>query len=319
MAKKKEEHKESAERWLISYADFITLLMVFFVVMYSMSKVDQVKFYQLAQSLNSALIGGTGTLDTGSAETGVIFPIDLSVLDQIDPEELVAMVIEQEAAAQAEEEEISQLLEIEHRLAAYFVRENLNSYIYMTIDSRGLVVSLNATVLFDPGSAVIKPEMADILVDVGGIIDTLDNFIRVEGHTDNVPIGNSQYKSNWDLSTARATNVLELFIDRVGIKPEKLVAAGYSEYRPIASNDTPEDRSKNRRVDMIILSSKYNEFENPLSAISPTKTPAEILEEAMLDVADVLIDGKTTVDSVSENEEANEDSANVENNESENE
>ncbi|MCL2773425.1 MAG: OmpA family protein [Oscillospiraceae bacterium] len=302
--KKKKNHEgshDNTERWLLSYADFITLLMVFFVVMYSMSRVDQIKFYQLAQSLSSAFVGGTGNLQEGTANSNMQIPIDLptwpatsedntsdttSAAESTDSTEPTAPTEPTSMDANAIEQaaqnlEMNNLKKIEEQLADYFIKENLNDAIMLHIDSRGLVISLNAAVLFDSGSAVVKPEMADTLIGVGSIIDKLDNYIRVEGHTDNVPVGVSQYKTNWELSTARATNVVELFINQVGINPLKLVAAGYSEYRPIASNDTSEGRSQNRRVDIIILNSKYNDLENQLTDVaSLDKTPEQILQEA---------------------------------------
>lgn len=282
--KTEEESHESSERWLVSYADFITLLMIFFVIMYAMSKVDSEKFYQLAQSLNSAFVGGTGTLETGDANTGTvnIDNIDLSNLQIPTSAQDEGLTDAEKAAADAQafqEQETERLQEIEEQLAKYFIEAGLNDSILLNTDSRGLVISVNAAFLFDSGSAEIKPEMATILINVGEIINKIENYIRVEGHTDNVPIGNSPYKSNWELSAARATNVIEFFIENAAIPPQKLVAAGYSEYKPIASNDTAEGRDKNRRVDIIILSSKYNDLEDQLTDANQSKTPAQVVTE----------------------------------------
>jgi len=298
MKKHEQEVPENHERWLISYADFITLLMVFFVIMYSISRVDSDKFAQIARSF-SAAFQGTAGINMIEESTDVRPTADWSELDEIlsklqettevprdiNDEEDDLTEEEKEAAHQAaiekayREQENAKLKIIQQHLASYFVAGNMDDAILMHIDSRGLVISLNAAALFDPGKAEIKSDMADILTDIGSIIDKLENYIRVEGHTDNVPIGSSPYKSNWELSTARATNVIQLLMDRAKIKAGKLVAAGYSEYKPIASNDTAEGRSKNRRVDIIILSSKFNELEDSLIGKAEGKSPSEIISE----------------------------------------
>lgn len=283
MRKHEEEEHDNSERWLLSYADFITLLMVFFIIMYSMSKVDQVKFYQLAQSLSSAFIGGTGTLEAGDKNTGVVDPnnLDLSEVEKL-AEQLAAEKLAEQAATEqaAQQQEMENMQQLSDTLAKYFVEKNINDEVTLNIDDRGLVISLTATALFDSGSADVKEEMAKILIDSGEIINSLENYIRVEGHTDNVPVGVSKYKTNWELSTARATNVVELFVEQVGIDPQKLVAAGYSEYKPITTNDTAEGRSKNRRVDIIILNSKYNALESERTDSSSVgQTPEEIVAE----------------------------------------
>ena len=130
------------------------------------------------------------------------------------------------------------------------------------IDERGLVVSLNDTLFFDSGRAEIKPESQKKIIEIGKILNQLGNYMRVEGHTDNVPISNGEFSSNWKLSCARAANVTEFFISNCGIQPQKLSAVGYGEYRPIADNSTEEGRAKNRRVDIIIVNSKFNKIEN---------------------------------------------------------
>jgi chemotaxis protein MotB len=245
------EPPENAERWLISYADFITLLMVFFVVLYSMSKVDAGKYEALSQSLNAALAGGTGVLD--DVNPGVISPDSGGAMS--NPK---STPDNDGGKAGGELENMEGL---EGRLKTYFTEHGLNKSVSMNIDGRGLVISLNDTILFDPGKAAIKNEALAELVAVGQALNTQDNYIRVEGHTDNVPINTAQFASNWELSAARATTVVRFLIDMAGIPPEKLSAVGYGEYKPVADNATFEGRGKNRRVDIILLSSAYNNLE----------------------------------------------------------
>ncbi|MDR1914924.1 MAG: OmpA family protein [Clostridiales bacterium] len=263
----KEEHEppENHERWLISYADFITLLMVFFVVLYSMSKVDVAKYEQLSQSLNSALSGGISVLDNPPA--GMISP-DTNGSGPIVTPGGGKEGTEGEESGREEDtgfstgiSELQDMQTVKKELQTYFAEHNLDASISLSIDERGLVVSLNDTILFDPGSSDLKSTAQNRLTEIGGVLNLLENYIRVEGHTDNVPISSSRYASNWELSALRATTVVRLLTSVAGIPAGKLSAVGYGEYKPIADNSTPEGRSMNRRVDIILLSSKYDKLE----------------------------------------------------------
>jgi chemotaxis protein MotB len=146
-----------------------------------------------------------------------------------------------------------------------------------SIDERGLVISMNDTLLFDTGKADIRPEFQQELTEMGKILNQLGNYIRIEGHTDNVPISNDEYSSNWKLSCDRASNVTEFLIMKSGIQPQKLSAIGYGEYRPIADNSSEAGKAKNRRVDIIILNSKFNAVEdNSSSSTKSSKTGEDI-------------------------------------------
>ena len=149
----------------------------------------------------------------------------------------------------------------EDRLRMYFADHGLENHVTTAIDERGLVVSLKDTILFDLGSAEIKIETRNALIIIGQALNDLENHIRVEGHTDNLPIRSARFASNWELSAVRATTVVRLMSDSAGVPPEKLSAVGYGEYKPLESNSTPEGRAANRRVDIILLSGKYNQFE----------------------------------------------------------
>jgi chemotaxis protein MotB len=260
------ESPENAERWLLSYADFITLLMVFFVVLYAMSQIDANKYETLSHSLNAALSGGTGILDSNS---GVISPdsggdsyhLSLSPPSSSTAEE-AANATEANQHTAADTSEVQSMEKLEGVLKTYFAEHLLENAASMNIDERGLVISLNDTILFDLGSAEIKSDSRRTVVQVGEALNTLDNYIRVEGHTDNLPIKTAQYASNWELSATRATHVVRLLIDQANVPPQKLSAVGYGEYKPVADNVTTEGRGRNRRVDIILLSGRYNELEN---------------------------------------------------------
>lgn len=233
-----EEEHQNHERWLLSYADFITLLMIFFIIMYAMSTLDQKKYEKLTTALNQAMGDGTAIADTGSnmgGETGNGLSED------------------------------AKLKKVKENLDKYLKENNLSASVSTTIEKRGLVLSFKDSLFFDSGKAEIRPEQIDKLITISKIINQSiisDSYIRIEGHTDSVPMHNEIFKSNWDLSVMRASNVAQILIDKAGINPERLSATGYGEYRPKVDNSTAEGKSTNRRVDIIIMNSQFNEIEN---------------------------------------------------------
>ncbi len=233
MAKKKQK-KENSERWLLTYSDLITLLMIFFVVMYSMSSVDSQKYEELAGSLSNSmgiLQGGTGiTNGTNGTNSSTSFEQILSVDG-----------------------------EIQQKLQQYLESHNLTQQVSIHVDPKGLTLSFDDNILFDSGKADIQATYKQHLLEICDILKAFTNDVVVEGHTDNVPISNSKFTSNWELAAIRAINVVHFFIDEGGLPASKLSAISYGEYRPIASNDTPEGRAKNRRIDIVLLSSTFYE------------------------------------------------------------
>lgn len=248
---KKQEEGPNSERWMLSYADFMTLLMIFFVVMYAMGQVDQSKYKELAMSLNIAMGGGKTII--GSDNTPSVKDTVKQVQDT-DPSQ------DDQSETQIKLEN-KKLEELKKEVDSYLAASGLSQSASTQIDERGLVVSLNNSLFFDTGKADIRPQFQQQLIDLGKILNQLGNYIRIEGHTDNVPISNSQYSSNWELSCDRASNVTEFFIKNSGVQPERLSAIGYGEYRPVGDNSVEEGRAKNRRVDIVILNSKFNAVE----------------------------------------------------------
>lgn len=246
--KKKEEGHNNNERWLLTYSDLITLLMIFFVIMYAMSNVDAVKYQQLSESLNSAFVsekmqaGGAGS-DVSSSDSGS------SVQNESFADGSTKLVDPQLKTA-AEK--------IEHLL----VEQGLEGKVSVSISERGVIIELMNTVLFESGSSDIRPEGRNTLIEIGNIAKTVDNFIRIEGNTDDVPINTERFPSNWELSVIRATEVLKLLISESGVSPEKISAVGYGEYRPTKPNTTPENRAQNRKVDIVILNESFNNSES---------------------------------------------------------
>ncbi|KGK90330.1 flagellar motor protein [Desulfosporosinus sp. HMP52] len=275
-----EAEKENSERWLLTYSDLITLLMIFFVVLYSMSKVDADRFQAIAESLNKALGGGIPAkmemadspagptiFTTGNPSSNSTVPGKDTDPDNTTNADADNTNGENINSGQGNSEAETMSIEgIKAKLDKFAADNGIQTKLVSSMEERGLVVSIQETLLFESGSADINAKARDILRNISTVLASAPNQIRVEGHTDNVPIHTPQFPSNWELSVIRATNVVQI-LQNEGIRPGRLSAAGYGEYRPIALNDNDEGHGKNRRIDLIILRSKYDITE-------PTKTAA---------------------------------------------
>lgn len=220
--KRMTEDHDSPDRWVISYADFITLLFAFFTAMYAISHVDAGKLEIFTGSMRSAF---------KSTDTDTQKPI----IDGIKPVSPDVIAIEREFRAVIETLKIDEGIDVRR-------------------DERGLVVSMGDAVLFYTGEAAIKDKAVDALTAIVSILQKIPNNIIIEGHTDNVQMNpGARYPSNWELSTARATSILNYIIKNHNISPHRLSASGYAEFKPVSPNSTPDGRAKNRRVDIIIM------------------------------------------------------------------
>jgi len=236
------------EKWVLPYADFVTVLLCFFIVMYSLSSVDAEKFAALARALQHSL-GGRGTV--------LIEAPDASIgPDSYNPIELDRGISQVHDTAF-----LAQIASVQQQVQELMDEAGLTAQIEMFTEERGLVISVQDTVLFSSGSAKLTPQAREVMDKLGLILLQTPNYIRIEGHTDNVPINTPRFSSNWELSVARATSVVQYLIARHNFPPERLSATGYGEYRPKATNATAEGRQKNRRVDFVILSSLYEKSE----------------------------------------------------------
>jgi chemotaxis protein MotB len=279
MAKKKghdEEERVNHERWLVSYADFITLLMVLFVVLYSMSRADDSKFAKLSASLKRAfnvevLRGDDPT--TVHGDYGADAPVGM-----------IREAIAQRDASSTDNLLVTTLDELRQAIAELPQTERSRQGVEVAPARDGIVISLSGNVLFDSGRADLRLEGLDLLDALAARLSDMPNEIRVEGHTDNVPIATPLYPSNWELSSARATTVAR-YLSEHGVAPVRLMAAGFGDNRPVAPNDTREGRARNRRVDIVIVAAPLSA--NPAGApraappsilstdlFSPTTTPA---------------------------------------------
>lgn len=271
MARKRfEEEPENHERWLVSYADFITLLFAFFVVMYAISSVNEGKYRVLSNSLGNAF----GTAPVGPPafkESGKPAFKDSGLPTLPAPPRVIgpSRLHRSDVALRREREQMTDLARDLLDALAPLVREGK---VRVTQSAHGVSVEISASVLFASGDAQLTPQSIDALQAVARVLRKDRHAIQVEGHTDNVPIRNAAYPSNWELSAVRASAVARLFIED-GVAESRLTAIGHAANEPIASNDTPEGRARNRRVNLMILSALPESLtEVPVAASSPTAT-----------------------------------------------
>ncbi|WP_061212727.1 OmpA/MotB family protein [Syntrophomonas wolfei] len=263
--KVQDEGHGGMERWLITYSDLITLLMVFFVMMYSMSQINAQKFAAVANSLSLVLTGqAMSTLSTQGPsmveglsgqmlpEGPGTIPDNQGQLDEV--KRMIAEFIKAEDLANGEAQK-----------GGNTSTTRLSDSLIVYEQERGLVISFKDTMLFASGSDELTPRAREIIQQIGGALLKLPNYIRVEGHTDNRPINTRKFPSNWELSVLRASNVVHVLNENARIPAERLSIIGYGEHRPLVANDSDEGRAMNRRVDIVILKKKYDYFEPPQS------------------------------------------------------
>lgn len=255
----REPEHDNNERWMVSYADFITLLFAFFVVMYAISTLNEGKY----RVLSDALVAAFRHDAVVSAQVAGLAPINRT--NPSTPQ--VRPVIR--AADPLRREQAKKLLQLGEEIGEALKPLVRSGQVRLTQLPRGLAVEINASVLFAPGQAALQPTSVPALQAVARVIAPTDNPVQVEGHTDNLPIASTLYPSNWELSAARASSVVRLFVAE-GLIASRLSAIGYADNRPIESNDTPEQRARNRRVTLLILANEHGD----------TAAAADLLETA---------------------------------------
>jgi chemotaxis protein MotB len=260
------------DRWLVSYADFITLLFAFFVVLYASAQVDQRKVGRLALAIQVAFQElGVFPASTTKIPLDSNEPMPFSTVQTIQNVKhntemgRISSSPEGELAGTSEEGDISTL---QSELQQALSREIALHTVAVHREAEGLVISLREFGFFNSGAATLKVSALPALDRIASILSVRICRLRIEGHTDNIPIHTPQMASNWELSTARATELVRLLIQRYRFAPERLAAAGYAEYHPIASNATPEGRAQNRRVDVVILSGQITRLAAPTESAS---------------------------------------------------
>jgi chemotaxis protein MotB len=256
--KKKEHHEEHPdERWLITYADVLTLMFVLFMVLFSISVVNTGKFEQLKESLSQAFSpglfqGGESALEQGPAQAAA--PVIQNPASSISPQIATPMGITMaNGASSAASLETAQMEEAKRAIDAEARRAGFGRQIRTEIDQRGLVIRLRTDpFLFDSGSADLRPEARDLLRPVSRAVGGLANPVWVEGHTDSNPIRTARFPSNWWLGGGRACAVLEAMRGQ-GVPAGRMTCASRGDTRPVADNDTPAHRAQNRRVEILVL------------------------------------------------------------------
>ncbi len=229
-------------RWVISYADFVTMLLALFMVMFATSSMGDTKVKDVNKSIQKVF--ASQTIQNTQTEQNV---------KNIETEQDTQSKLENSGKTLIEGGD--GILDSGQLIEEFKKDIELNSSIKVLKEPRGVVIRLNDTMLFDPGSAIIKPQAMITLDRIAASLDKFKNPIVIEGHTDSMPIRNEKYPSNWELSTSRATNIIKYLTEKYKFPPSRLSAVGYGEFMPIEKNDTPQGRAKNRRVDIIILSS----------------------------------------------------------------
>lgn len=249
MARKgKAQVHENHERWLVSYADFITLLFAFFVVMFASAQADKSRAKQVADSVKKAFEQSTVAAVLGGAidERGQgNAQMKGAGGGRKETERAIA-----EAKVSGTPNELVNALETLSKALAVEIDRN---EVHLRMDKRGLIISFAQTLLFDSGGADVFESSYPAIDKVSRAIRNLPNPIRLEGHTDSLPINNIRFRSNWELSAARSIAILELLSARGGVERSRMSIGGYADVAPVESNDTPEGRARNRRVDIVIL------------------------------------------------------------------
>ncbi len=242
------EEPASRDRWMVSYADFITALFAFFVVLFASLNQDSHSIKKLSQAIHSGFIhlepfsGVAGSPDT--------------VHPPLLPHRSIATHSMEDTAARKSDETAASGIDIEElrrQLEAAIGKELRDREVTMRVTPEGFVISLKELGFFNSGQAVLRPDAAGKIEQIAKVLSQHGFYLRVEGHSDNQPIHTAQFKSNWQLSTARAMAVLMLLINDSGLDPGKISLAGYGQYRPIADNATAEGRRVNRRVDLVVV------------------------------------------------------------------
>ena len=221
--------------WITTFSDLMSLLLTFFILLYSTANVDEEKFQQISGSIQNVLsgVGGGGILEYYRTVPEVI---DDDVLDMLNKEGIQ-----------------DGILGMHNKVLDYVTNEDMDKEVTVNMNKRGVFVDIKEAILFDPGSAKIKDGGLDVLEKLEPLLNEFENDIVIEGYTDDVPMNSTIYPSNWELSTARAVAVLRDLSETRGINPERLSAVGYGEYKPIVANDSAENRAANRRVNILII------------------------------------------------------------------
>ncbi|TYQ14900.1 UNVERIFIED_CONTAM: chemotaxis protein MotB [Acetivibrio alkalicellulosi] len=254
-----EEQSEGAPEWMVTYSDLVTLLLTFFILLFSMAVIDKDRFEQVASSLRSAFLSNSdGEMFDHNKGKEII-----SITDSIQSSDLIESNIgnitdinnEGRVTGGKEDDEAEKtkgLEEFVREIKQYILDMELDEYVTVLDEKTQVILRIDSVILFDLGRADIKREGETTLKKIGELLNDFDAEVAVQGHTDNLPINTHLFPSNWELSTRRATNVVLFFVEESRVNPIRLTATGNGEFRPIAPNDNAKNRQKNRRIDIVI-------------------------------------------------------------------
>jgi chemotaxis protein MotB len=252
-----EKENENSERWLLTYSDMITLLLVLFIMMFAISSLDANKFGALSDQLGIMLGYGGKVVPFGISEG-----LNENVAENIKADAAPTAASTPEAYV-----DISDMVtdedtrdDLEDMLKLIINSKELKSDVTIKLESRGVVVSFQEVLLFPSGSATVSAKGRGVIKKLAGVINKVDNYISVEGSTDNVPISGARFASNWELAAQRAINVTKLLI-KYGVKSSRVSATSYGQYRPVARNNTRLNKAKNRRVDIVFINRSLDEYQ----------------------------------------------------------
>jgi len=247
MSRRKKKHPQHAnhERWMVSYADFVTLLFAFFVVMFATANADRGKASAVAAAVRSAL-------DQGNV-SNVVRALSEITGKTSQPKETTAPP-DKDQSARKDARALSELLPSMELLEKELKPEIQRGTVELHLEARGLAISFKQAALFQSGSDELLVTAVQTIGRVGSALLKVPNAVRVEGHTDSLPISNFRFRSNWDLSAARAISVLDLLTVKFSVPRSRMSVGGYADVAPVAENDTDAGRARNRRVDVVILS-----------------------------------------------------------------
>ena len=253
MKKKHPEHV-NLERWLVSYADFITLLFAFFVVMYSIANQDKAKIKQITEAIERTFRGPSTMMDMGSGSAVNVFS---------NPGSDYGQIIDTTAGRSNTRPEMTPDLQeiaerVEESLSYQLQTTDLRDTVRVIHDDRGLVIRFSANKLFRPGRDDVEKAYLPIIDKIAGVVSNTDRVIRVEGHTDDSAVPkDSRFETNWDLSTARAIWIVRYLKAKFNFPTGRLSAAGFADGQPVAKNDSEEGRSMNRRVEIVVTNLRF--------------------------------------------------------------
>lgn len=275
--RRKRKEKKGAAKWLVTYSDMVTLVLVFFILLFSMSQIDLVKFQSITQSFQSRAILDflPSAIPSDSADPdlddGIGKDDGAGDGDDIDADALLDELEEWEKKADA-------LAQLMSGVEDYLEEHDLGDVITANRTEEGVILVLQDSILFDSAEADILESGMPFLDEVGDLLKGITNKVRVEGHTDNRPISTYRYPSNWELSGARAGSVVRYFIEELELAEDRFLIAGYGETRPVVENDSAENWAQNRRVEIVILDSEYDQAqqsEDDIEAEEEIEKPEE--------------------------------------------